>query len=152
MDSALSRTMSIFLEDRKRRRGVRSSGFSTPAPMTLERRARELVSEAVNLSQRMNRRSSPNCRLMRSSWRIARAIEVLPIPPTPMRATEVRRSAKPIIFPIHSSRPKKAPGGGGGDSPGMLDASVSKVVDLSVVGIADLVRAYGSSKHLFWDE
>jgi hypothetical protein len=124
MDSALSRTKSISPDDRKRRRGVRSSGFSTPAPMTLESRARKLVSEAVNVSQRRNRRSSPNRCLMRPSWRTVRAMEVLPIPPAPMRATEVRWSAKPTNLSIHSSRPKKTPGGGGGNSPYTLNANI----------------------------
>ena len=36
MDSALSRTMSISLEDKKCCRGVRFLGFSTPAPVTAE--------------------------------------------------------------------------------------------------------------------
>ena len=48
MDSALSRIMSISLEERKGRRGVRSSGFSTSAPMTLESRARRWALEAGN--------------------------------------------------------------------------------------------------------
>jgi hypothetical protein len=52
-------------------------------------------------------------------------MEVLPIPPAPMRAMEVRCSPKPTIFSIHSSRPKKIPGGGGGDSPGTLDANIN---------------------------
>ena len=41
MDSGLSRTMSISFEDRSGRRGVMSSGVSTPAPMVVERRRRE---------------------------------------------------------------------------------------------------------------
>jgi hypothetical protein len=124
MDSALSRTMSISLEDRKCRRGVRSLRFSTPAPMTLESRRRKLVSEAVNVSQRMNLRLSPNRCLTRSSWRTVRAMEVFPIPPAPMRAMEVWCSAKPTIFSIHSSRPKKTPGGGGGGSPYTLNTNI----------------------------
>ena len=40
MDSALSRNRIISFEDKNGRRGVRSSGFSTPAPMTLDNRLR----------------------------------------------------------------------------------------------------------------
>lgn len=36
MDSALSRNRIISLEDKNGRRGVRSLGFSMPAPMVLE--------------------------------------------------------------------------------------------------------------------
>ena len=39
-----------------------------------------------NLSQRINRRSSPNRRLIRSSWRTVKAMDVLLIPPGPTRA------------------------------------------------------------------
>jgi hypothetical protein len=42
MDSALSRTMSISFEDRNGRRGVRSSGFSTPAPTDLGEPSEEM--------------------------------------------------------------------------------------------------------------
>lgn len=52
-----------------------------------------------------------------------RAIGVFPIPPAPMRAIGVRRSASPIIFPISPSRPKHTFGGGGGDSPSTLDVN-----------------------------
>ena len=38
IDSALSRTMRNSLEDRNERREARSSGFSIPAPMTLDNR------------------------------------------------------------------------------------------------------------------
>ena len=41
MDSALSRTMRILLEDRNGSREVKPSGFSTPAPVTLESRLRK---------------------------------------------------------------------------------------------------------------
>ena len=123
MDSALSRTIKISLEDKNGRRWVRSSGFSMPAPMTLESRRRKCEREGGNWSQRMNRRLSPNRCLMRSSWRTVRAIDVLPIPPVPSRAIGVRRSAKSTISSTSSSRPKKTLGCGGGNSPGALDTS-----------------------------
>ena len=72
----------------------------------------------------MNRRSSPNRFLMRSSWRTARTMEVLPIPPAPIRAIGESFPASPTISSISSSRPKKALGGGGRDSPGTLDANI----------------------------
>ena len=118
MDSALSRKMIISLEDRNGRKGVRSSGFSIPAPMTLESRLRKWTGEAGNWSQRMNLRSFPNRSLMRSRWRTVRAMEVFPIPPAPMRAIGVRFSARLTTFSISSSRPKQVLGGGGGNSPG----------------------------------
>ena len=118
MDSALSRHMIISLEERKGRSGVRSSGFSTLAPIALESRLRRWVRDAGNWSQRMNRRSSPNRFLIRSWWRTARAMDVFPIPPGPMRATGVRSSAKPTTSSISSPRPKQTLGRGGGDSPG----------------------------------
>src|SRR6266478_1321785 len=65
IDSALSRTRIIFLDDRKGRKGVMSSGFSTPAPITLESRLRKGAWEAGNSSQRMNQRLSPNHSLTR---------------------------------------------------------------------------------------
>jgi len=95
IDSALSRTMSIYLEDRNGRRVVGSSGFSTPAPVTLESRRRKRVSEGGNWSHRMNRR------LIRWLWMMVRAVDVLSITPTPMRAIGMRRSAKPTIFSIN---------------------------------------------------
>ena len=52
-------------------------------------------------------------------------MEVLPIPPVPIRANGVRFSARLTISSISSSRPKKALGGGGGDSPGVLDTNIS---------------------------
>jgi hypothetical protein len=51
-------------------------------------------------------------------------MDVFPIPPAPMRAMEVC-SEKLTIFSISLSRPKQTPGGGGGDSPRMLDADIS---------------------------
>ena len=132
MDSALSRTMNISSEDRNGRRGVKSSGFSIPAPMAFESRLRRLACEGGNLSQRMNRRFSLNRFLIRSSWRMDRAMDVFPIPPGPMRAIELRLSARPATFSINSSRPKQAPGGGGGDSPSILGSKVrSRVYDYS---------------------
>ena len=66
IDSALSRTIGISSEVRDGRRGVGSSGFSTPAPMTFESRRRKLAHEAVNWSQRMNRRLFLNLSLTRA--------------------------------------------------------------------------------------
>ena len=132
MDSALSRTMKISLEDRNGRRGVKSSGFSISAPMAFESRLSRLAFEGGNLSQRMNRRFSLNRFLMRLSWRMDRAMDVFPIPPGPMRAIEERLSARLTTFSINSSRPKQAPGGGGGDSPSILGSKVrSQVYDYS---------------------
>jgi len=68
-------------------------------------------------------------------------MEVLPIPPAPIRAIGIRRCAKQTIFSINSSRPKKILGDGGGNSPGALDANVkhwSQTLNLSVVEITDL--------------
>ena len=120
MDSALSRIKIISVEDRNGRREVRSSGFSTPAPTTLESRVRKWVREGENWSHRMNRRLSPKRCLMRSWWRTVRATDVLPIPPGPMSATGVKFSARPTIFSIKSSRPQQVLGGGGGDSPNTI--------------------------------
>ena len=117
MDSALSRTMNISLEERKGRRDVRSSGFSTPAPNTLESRARKWAREAGNLSQRMNRRFLPNRPLIRLWWRTVRAIDVFPIPPAPMRAMGSRFSASRTTSSTRLSRPKQSLGAGGGNSP-----------------------------------
>ena len=48
-------------------------------------------------------------------------MDVLPMPPAPIRAIGVRVSANPTILSISSSRPKQILGGGGGNSPeGML--------------------------------
>ena len=65
-------------------------------------------------------------------------MDVLPIPPAPMRAMDVRFSARPTIFSISSSRPKHAFGGGGGNSPGMLDTDVRRWIRV-VVEASDLV-------------
>ena len=51
-------------------------------------------------------------------------MEVLPIPPAPIRATGRNRSAKLTVSSISSSRPKKTLGGGGEDSPGTLGLDV----------------------------
>jgi hypothetical protein len=53
-------------------------------------------------------------------------VDVLPIPPAPIRAIGVRREAKSMIFSINSSRPKKTLGGGGGSSPGALDVNIRR--------------------------
>ena len=64
-------------------------------------------------------------------------MDVFPIPPAPMRAIEVRFSARPMIFSISSSRPKQGPGGGGGSSSGGT-LFKSKPMDPMVFEIADL--------------
>ena len=91
---------------------------------SLRSRRRKWAHEAGNWSQRMNRRSSPNRRLIKPWWRTARAMEVLPIPPAPMRVVGIKFSARSNIFSINSSRQKKVLGGRGGDSPGTLDVNV----------------------------
>ena len=65
-------------------------------------------------------------------------MDVLPIPPVPIRATGARRSAKSTILSINSSRPKNMLGGRGGDSPGVLDMNEYEMPSLLVVEIADL--------------
>ena len=51
-------------------------------------------------------------------------MDVLPIPPAPMRAMDVKFLVRQMIFSITSSRPKQA-GSGGGNSPGgILDVHV----------------------------
>ena len=117
IDPALSRTISISFEDKFRRKGVRSSGFSIPAPMALESRRRKWVWDAGNWSQRMNQRLSPNRSLMRSSWSAVKTTNDSPIPPAPIRAIDARLSARSTILWTNSSRPKKIFGGGGGNSP-----------------------------------
>ena len=117
MESALSRTINISFKDRDDRREARSLGFSMLAPITSERWRRKPAQEAGNLSQRMKRRLSPNRCFIRLWWRAARAMEVFPIPPAPMRAMGLRVSARPTIFSINPSRPKQALGRGGGNSP-----------------------------------
>src|ERR1700753_3602167 len=116
--------MNICLEDREGRRGVKSLGLSIPAPMTFESRLRKLVREAGNLSQRRNRRLSPNRFSMRRWWRTVRAIDVLPIPPAPTRAMELRPSARPTILSMRLLRPKQSLGGGGGAPPSILDSAL----------------------------
>jgi len=64
-------------------------------------------------------------------------MDIFPIPPAPIRAIGTQRSVKPTIFSINLSRPKKTPGGGGGDSPGMLDVKYEPL-NPSAVEIADL--------------
>ena len=132
MDSALSRTINISLEDRDDRRDARSSGFSMPAPITFESWRRKLAQEAGNLSQGMKRRLSPNRSFIRSWWIAVRAMEVFPIPPAPMRAMGLRVSARSTIFSINPSRPKQALGRGGGNSP-RRTLLKCQIVDLSKV-------------------
>ena len=139
MDSARSRNSIISLEDRNGRRGVKSSGFSTPAPMTSESRVRKWAREAGNRSQRINLRFSPNWSLMRWSWRTVRATDVFPTPPTPIRATGRRFPARPTIFSIKLSRPKKILGGGGGGSPSLTGTQVRRVNCQKCDVAADLV-------------
>jgi hypothetical protein len=50
-------------------------------------------------------------------------MDVLPIPPAPTSAIGVRRFAKSTISSINLSRPRQILGGGGGDSPGTLNAN-----------------------------
>ena len=51
-------------------------------------------------------------------------MEVLPIPPGPIRAIGVRRSSRQTISSIDSLRLKNALGGGEGSSPDTLDVDV----------------------------
>ena len=118
MDSPLSRIRNISLEDKDRRRGVKFSGLSTPAPMVSESLLRKLVRDGGNWSQRIKRRLLPNRPFMLSWWRTVNAMDVFPIPPAPTRAIGLRPLARSMIFSISSSRPKQALGGGGGNSPG----------------------------------
>ena len=53
-------------------------------------------------------------------------MDVLPIPPVPTRAIGVRFSARPMILSTSSPRPKWTLGGGGGDSPDVLDADIRR--------------------------
>ena len=53
-------------------------------------------------------------------------MDVLPIPPAPMRAVGERFSARPRILSIMSARPKQALGAGGGDSPSALDTKIRR--------------------------
>src|ERR1700753_1522987 len=117
MDSALSRTTKILLEERKGRKVTRFSGFSTPAPVTSESRARKWVCEAGNLSQRIKRRLPQNLSLIDLWWRTASATDVFPIPPAPIRAMGPRLSESRTMSSTSPSRPKQALGGGGGSSP-----------------------------------
>ena len=55
-------------------------------------------------------------------------MDVLPIPPAPIRATEVRLSAKVTTSSISSSRPKQALGAGGGSSPVGLGGSAGNCI------------------------
>ena len=92
--------------------------------MACESRLRKLARPAGNLSQRMNRRFSPNRFLTRSSWRTVRETDVFPIPPAPMRAIGARLLTRLMILSTSPSRPKQALGGGGGDSPDMLCSNI----------------------------
>lgn len=142
IDSTLSRHKIIFLEDRNGLKGVRSLGFLTPAPMTLESWLRKWACEAGNWSQRINQQFPPNHSLMQLWWRTVRAIDVFPIPPGPIRAIGARVSTRPMILLISSSRPKHTLGGGGSNSPeGML--CESRTVDPTVFEIVDLAWALG---------
>ena len=44
-------------------------------------------------------------------------MDVLPIPPVPVRAIDVKSSARSTIISTNSLRPKKTFGAGGGNSP-----------------------------------
>ena len=52
-------------------------------------------------------------------------MEVLPIPPVPVRAIDVKRSVRSTIVSTSLLRPKETLGGGGGNSP--RDALHAKV-------------------------
>lgn len=72
LDSALSRTMSVSLEDKKGCRGIKSSGFSMPAPVALGSSTKKRAREAGNW---MDRWTPPNRRsLTRPRWKTARAM------------------------------------------------------------------------------
>jgi len=126
MDSALSRVMDVSFEDRNGRRGSDPRGFrcSHRRPWRAGGGNERARGESVAADESTFQRLSPNRRLMRLSRRTARAMDVFPIPPGPMRAKGVRFCARPTIFLINSSRPKKALGGGGGDSPDTLDSNI----------------------------
>ena len=56
-------------------------------------------------------------------------MDVLPIPPVPIRAIDVKFSAELTILWTNASRPKKTLGGGGGNSPwATLDVKVRRWV------------------------
>ena len=56
-------------------------------------------------------------------------MEVLPIPPVPVRAIDVKRCVRSTIVSTNSLRPKKTFGAGGGSSPGVAGAAVGGWVD-----------------------
>ena len=56
-------------------------------------------------------------------------MDVLPIPPAPVRAIDVKRCVRSTIASTNSLRPKKTFGGGGGSSPGVAGADVGDWVD-----------------------
>jgi len=124
MLSALSMIKKIGFEERNSRRGARLLGFVTPEPITIESRLRKWMSDVGNSSQRINRRSSPNFCLMNSWWRTVRAMEVLPIPPVPMRTRGVLVLTDPRISSTISSLPRNNLGAGGGNSPSVLSHRV----------------------------
>ena len=66
-------------------------------------------------------------------------MEVFLTPPAPTRAMGIRFSARPMILPISSPRPKQALGGGGGNSPGGTLYRCKAGVNLVVFMIADPV-------------
>ena len=70
-----------------------------------------------------------------------RAIEVFPIPPVPTSAVDSSLSAWPTISSIRVSRPKKAFGAGGGNSPGGV-LLTHKFTVLVVFTVADLTWIY----------
>ena len=72
-------------------------------------------------------------------------MEVLPIPPGPIRATGVRLSTKQTIPSINVSRPQKILGAGGGNTPGVLDA-MSSVGSLGGRGCVPIL-GLGSGQH-----
>ena len=98
MHSTLSIIGKVCFEERNGRRGARLLGFVVPTPITMESRLRKWTSD--------DRDSSPDFSLTSSRRRTVRELEVLPIPPAPMRTAEVPVLTNPRISPTISSHPR----------------------------------------------